>query len=205
MRSYFFDFDGTLALLNEDRFLNNYFRSLGDFLGMNPEELAKRITLIIREITINADGLRSNYERFMESFTKKFGGNAKEWEKTFKKFYESPHFKRLSNHFLPNNRVIMYMRERKKEGCKIVLATHPVFPRMVIAERLSWIGLKEEDFDLITSMEDFHYCKPDPRYFLEICSKISESPENCAMVGDDDKMDGTCEDVGIKFIRVSSL
>ena len=205
MRSYFFDFDGTLALLNEDRFLNNYFRSLGDFLGMNPEELAKRITLIIREITINADGLRSNYERFMESFTKKFGGNAKEWEKTFKKFYESPHFKRLSNHFLPNNRVIMYMRERKKEGCKIVLATHPVFPRMVIAERLSWIGLKVEDFDLITSMEDFHYCKPDPRYFLEICSKISESPENCVMVGDDDKMDGTCEDVGIKFIRVSSL
>jgi len=205
MRAYFFDFDGTLALLNEDRFFNDYFKSLGDFLGMNPEELAKRITLIIREITISADGFRNNYERFMESFTKKFGGNAEEWEKIFKKFYESSHFKRLSNHFLPNNRVIMYMRERRKEGYKIVLATNPVFPRVAIAERLSWIGLREEDFDLITSMEDFHYCKPDPRYFLEICSKISEKPENCVMVGDDDEMDGACEDVGIKFIKVSSL
>ena len=205
MRAYFFDFDGTLALLNEDRFFNDYFKSLGDFLGMDPEELAKRITLIIRGITINADGLRNNYERFMESFIKKFGGNAEEWEKIFKKFYESSHFKRLSNHFLPNNRVIMYMRERRKEGYKIVLATNPVFPRVAIAERLSWIGLREEDCDLITSMEDFHYCKPDPRYFLEICSKISEKPENCVMVGDDDEMDGACEDVGIKFIKVSSL
>jgi len=205
MRAYFFDFDGTLALLNEDRFFNDYFKSLGDFLGMNPEELAGRITLIIREITISADGFRNNYERFMESFTKKFEENTEEWEKIFKKFYESSHFKRLSNHFLPNNRVIMYMRERRKEGYKIVLATNPVFPRVAIAERLSWIGLREEDFDLITSMEDFHYCKPDPRYFLEICSKISEKPENCVMVGDDDEMDGACEDVGIKFIKVSSL
>lgn len=205
MPAYFFDFDGTLALLDEDKFLKDYFKSLGYFLKIDHEELAKRMIFIVREITINADGLKSNYERFMESFVKKFGGDAEEWEEIFKQFYESSHFKKLSNYLLPNTRVISYMRKKKEEGCKIVLATNPIFPKIAIVERLKWIGLKDEDFDLITSMEDFHYCKPDPRYFLEICSKISEKPENCIMIGDNDEMDGACEDVGIKFIKVSFL
>ncbi len=205
MKAYFFDFDGTLALLDESEFLIDYFKSLGDFLKMDPVKLSKEITSIIREITINADGFRSNYDRFMESFIRRFGGDTREWEKTFKKFYESSYFKRLSCHFLPNDKVITFLQERKGEGNKIVLATNPVFPKSAMIERLSWIGLKAEDFALITSMEDFHYCKPDPRYFLEVCSKISEKPENCVMIGDDDEMDGACEDVGIKFIKVSSL
>lgn len=205
MSAYFFDFDGTLALLDEEKFLKDYFKSLGYFLKIDHEELAKKMILIVEEITINADGLKSNYERFMEGFVKKFGGDAKEWEEIFKQFYESSHFKRLSNYLLPNTRVISYMQEKKEEGCKIVLATNPIFPKIAIVERLKWIGLKDKDFDLITSMEDFHYCKPDPRYFLEICSKISEKPENCIMIGDNDEMDGACEDVGIRFIKVSFL
>lgn len=67
---------------------------------------------------------------------------------------------------------------------------------------MNWIGLSEKDFHLITDMESFHFCKPDPRYYLEICEKIGVLPEDCVMYGDDEVNDGACEKTGMKFIKV---
>jgi DNA helicase-2/ATP-dependent DNA helicase PcrA len=48
----------------------------------------------------------------------------------------------------------------KTKGYQLVLATNPVFPRRAIEHRLQWAGLASHDFDLITSYENMHFCKP---------------------------------------------
>ena len=72
---------------------------------------------------------------------------------------------------------------------KVVLATNPVFPMAAQLERISWIGLEKSDFDLITSYENSNFCKPNPKYYLDICDKIGVAPENCLMIGNDESDD----------------
>jgi FMN phosphatase YigB (HAD superfamily) len=67
----------------------------------------------------------------------------------------------------------------------VVLATNPIFPLCAVHSRLQWAGLTPEDFDLITSYETSHYCKPDPRYYGEILEKLGLTPSRCLMIGND--------------------
>ena len=76
-----------------------------------------------------------------------------------------------------------------KDGKKVVLATNPVFPMAAQLERLSWAGLSESDFDLITSYENSHFCKPNPKYYFEVCKKIGVNPQNALMIGNDERED----------------
>ena len=57
------------------------------------------------------------------------------------------------------------------------------------ASRLSWVGLKPGDFDMVTSYETDRYCKPNPAYYSDICARIGFSPEECLMVGNDETED----------------
>ena len=72
---------------------------------------------------------------------------------------------------------------------KVILATNPIFPMVAQLARLSWVGLGEEDFDYITAYEDQYFCKPNPRYFEEICKKMEVDPTKCLMIGNDELED----------------
>ena len=87
----------------------------------------------------------------------------------------------------------------------MVLATNPVFPKVAVLERLSWSGMKPEEFVLITYMENSKYCKPDPRYFLEICEKLGTTPDQCMMVGNDEFYDASCRKVGMRYMEVEDF
>ena len=52
-------------------------------------------------------------------------------------------------------------------------------------QRLDWGGLSADDFDLITSIENMHFCKPHAEYYLEITRMIGCPPEQCLMAGND--------------------
>ena len=67
----------------------------------------------------------------------------------------------------------------KKDGLHLILATNPLFPRDGVETRLRWIGLSTADFELVTSYENMHYCKPNPKYFAEILEMTGKSAESC--------------------------
>ncbi|MCD6551002.1 HAD family hydrolase [Thermotoga sp.] len=199
MKFFLFDYDGTLA--EDNGFAREYFKNLTLFFKKRGIPLSPNLVLdCVEEITRNPDG-STNLERYMRCLERKTGRRAGEWKDLFMEFYESELFDSLRHAVKPVKKTIDLLEEKKKKG-KIVLATNPVFPRIAIVKRLNWIGLSEEDFHLITDMENFHFCKPDPRYYLEICEKIGTSPENCVMYGDDDLNDGACERTGMRFIKV---
>jgi FMN phosphatase YigB (HAD superfamily) len=199
MKAFLFDLDGTLLLSDEEIFYNRYFELVGQEFKdvVNPKALIDAIQEIIENMIFDG-GDENNYQRFMEKISQKFGKKALEFEKRFDVFY-SNNFRLLKPLTKPNDRLINHMRALS--GVK-VLATNPIFPEIAIKERMKWAGLDDDDFALVTFMENSHYLKPNPKYFLEICEKIKVDPQNCTMMGNDPKLDGACEKVGIKFVLV---
>jgi len=204
LKAVLFDFDETLAKVNEELFAKNYFKNLQEFfLTKGISANVQLIVSCIEHITVKADGKTDNYHRFMSCFATRAGKSADFWANLFLEFYESRFFEDLKRHFRINTRVKDILERSKRNGLTTVLASNPIFPSIAVEKRLQWIELSAGIFDLITTMEDFHYCKPDPRYYTEVCTKIVVNPEQCVMIGNDHKMDKACEKIGMKFIHVS--
>jgi FMN phosphatase YigB (HAD superfamily) len=73
-------------------------------------------------------------------------------------------------------------------------------------KRMSWAGIKKDQVNLITHMENMHFCKPRLEYYQEICQKINEKPENCLMVGDDPINDMVVKKIGMKtFLATDNI
>ena len=79
----------------------------------------------------------------------------------------------------------------RRKGLRLVLATNPVFPLRAVEHRLDWAGLNSAAFDLITTVDNMHFCKPQPEYYLEIAAMIGIPPEQCLMAGNDVEEDIT--------------
>jgi len=86
----------------------------------------------------------------------------------------------------------------KNKGYTIVVATNPLFPMEAILHRIKWAGLNPEDFKLITSYENMHFCKPQLKYYKEILNMIGKSPEEAMMVGNDLEEDMVSGQLGMK-------
>ena len=69
--------------------------------------------------------------------------------------------------------------------------------------RIKWAGLKPEDFEIITTFENFNYCKPNPNYYREVCAKMGVAPEECLMVGNDVLDDMVAEQLGMKVFLLT--
>ena len=74
---------------------------------------------------------------------------------------------------------------------------------MATYQRTQWAGLDIEDFELITTYEDSHACKPNPLYYKEILEKCNLQPEEVIMIGNDTKEDFAATLVGIPMILVT--
>jgi FMN phosphatase YigB (HAD superfamily) len=67
---------------------------------------------------------------------------------------------------------------------------------------MKWAGLLENDFEHVTIFETSCYCKPNPKYFIEICERIDIKPEDAIMIGNDMQQDMVASEVGLKTFLV---
>lgn len=204
---YLFDLDGTLTTLDDDTFTKTYFKLLLEYSRdtVDPKRLLATILAGVKNLEVEAGGPENNYQRFMRYFSNKMGDRSQRWyERFFDKFYETD-FDGLKAFIKPRERAVKALLELKKQGHKIVLATNPIFPYIAIEKRIRWVGLTPEIFDHITAMENSHFVKPLPGYYLEILEAVGVSPERCIMIGNDGVMDGACKNVGIAYINILEL
>ncbi|ACL70554.1 Haloacid dehalogenase domain protein hydrolase [Halothermothrix orenii H 168] len=169
-----------------------------EFLDLaSPEEFIK-ILMKSTEDMINNDGQKVNRVVFEESFFKLLEvNNPEEIMARFDKFYRE-RFPYLGEGLEVDNTSCKIIEMLKKKGYGLVLATNPVFPPEAIRERLSWSGLKADDFDFITHYNNMHYCKPNLKYYKEILKNIGATPSRCYMVGNDVEEDMVAGRLGIK-------
>ncbi len=204
MDTFLFDLDGTLLPMDQDKFVDIYFKGLAQkfaLIGNDPKILIATVWEGTKAM-INNDGTMSNCERFWNTAGKILGGDIDEYEKIFNDYYENE-FQMLKEVTQPNTTVKECIRVLKDKGYRIILATNPLFPKIATYSRIRWAGLKPEDFEWITTYENSSYCKPNVKYFEEILDNLSLIPEQCIMIGNDVSDDMSAEFIGMDTYLVT--
>lgn len=193
-----FDLDGTLLPMDQDLFTYTYFKELAVKLaplGFDPKALAGNIWAGVAAMVKN-DGSVTNEEAFWVEFSHIYGENVRNHIPVFEEFYANEFQKAKSVcGFSPESKEIV--EKIKKAGYNVVLATNPIFPAIATQSRIRWAGLEPEDFLHYTTYENSSFCKPNPKYYEEILSKLGLDPKECLMVGNDVTEDGAAKALGM--------
>ncbi len=184
------DLDGTLIDIDQDEFLKAYLKEVGIRFAdvCPPEDFVAEIWRATETMMENQDPDLTNEQVFRQSFFPRIGRQPEELMPRFDQFYQI-HFPALQRFARPNPGARPVIETCLERGLPVVIATNPVFPRQAIMERLRWAGVDDLPYNLVTTYEIMHFCKPHPGYFTEIASRLGADPSRCLMVGDDLDLD----------------
>ena len=202
-----FDLDGTLLPMDQEAFMKAYMGTMAQKLaphGYAPEKLAPVVWNGVKAMVTN-NGTRTNEEAFWETFCAVFGEKAREDAPIFEEYYQNE-FQTVQNSCGYDARAKQIVTRLQEKGYRVVLATNPLFPSVATESRIKWAGLEPGDFELFTTYEHYHYCKPNPNYYFEILEKLGVAPEDCMMIGNDVTEDMMTKDLGMQvFLLTGSL
>ena len=181
-----FDLDGTLLPMDLDQFTEGYFHLLAQTAapyGYREETLVPALWKGVGAMGKN-QGNRSNCEAFWETFAQVLGPQVYDHIPIFDAFYATE-FQKARSFTGPNPRASQAVALARRKAERVILATNPLFPPAGVRIRLSWVGLRPEDFDWVTDYENSSACKPNPAYYWEILNRMHLEPSCCLMVGND--------------------
>ena len=204
IKAIFFDLDGTLLPMDQERFVQAYLQGLADKmepLGYEPKTLKMAVWAGTVAMVKN-DGSRTNEEVFWDSFCAATGRNARADEDVIQDFYRNE-FQNVRNvcGFAPEAAQVIDLVKQK--GFRPVLATNPLFPRLATESRIRWAGMEPEDFVHYTTYENASFCKPNPAYYQQILDTLGLAPQECVMVGNDAAEDGAAEKLGMQVFYLT--
>lgn len=199
-----FDLDGTLLPMDQDVFVKQYFGLLAQKLaphGYEPKRLIDAIWAGTAAMVKNPGGM-TNEEAFWKRFAQDFGAQARQDEPLFEEFYHQEFQQvRAVCGFAPE--AARVVRKAKEKGLRVALATNPIFPAVATRSRIRWAGLQPEDFELYTTYENSTHSKPNPDYYLDICTRLDVKPEQCLMVGNDIGEDMIARKLGMQVFLLT--
>jgi FMN phosphatase YigB (HAD superfamily) len=74
-------------------------------------------------------------------------------------------------------------------GCRLAIATDPLFYRTAVEERIRWAGFDPAQFAMISSADEFHFTKAHPAYYAEMLGRLGWPDGPVLMVGNDIQRD----------------
>ena len=194
-----FDLDGTLLPMDFDTFMKGYLgllvKTLAPF-GYDKDRLVGDLWKGVGAMARN-DGSMPNRTRFWETFAQgfpeKFVGATSEESEALLKRQDDLFLSFYANEFDGARAYTSPAPEAAREAVasarrradRVILATNPFFPAVAIERRLSWVGLRPDDFDYVTTYETSSFCKPNPLYYREVLARFDLEPAGCLMVGND--------------------
>ncbi len=199
-----FDLDGTLLPMDQNTFIKAYFGGLARRLAPHGYESQKLIDAIWQGTAamVKNNGETFNEDRFWQGFEAAYGKPARQDEELFAAFYREDFDKvRSSCGYTPAAREVI--DTVKACGLRTALATNPIFPSMATERRIAWAGLSPSDFELYTTYENAHFCKPNPDYYREVMQALDVCPEECLMVGNDVAEDMVAATLGCRVFLLT--
>ncbi len=194
-----FDLDGTLLPMDQSAFVKAYFGGIGKKaapLGYDPAQFTK-VVWTGTSCMLHNNGSATNEQVFWKYFAEAYGEEALKDTALFNDFYLNE-FQGIKEICGFNPQVPRVIKELKGMGLRLALATNPVFPKIATESRTRWAGLEPSDFELITTYENSHYCKPCAEYYQEVLNALGVSANECVMVGNDVSDDMPANRLGIK-------
>ncbi|MBM4444685.1 MAG: HAD family hydrolase [Chloroflexi bacterium] len=203
LRAVLFDLDNTLIHYSEREFFERYVVGvMGHFADIMPGNMFIDKLLRGTQSLLRNNGEMSNADRFLETFCADHGALRGEIWARFMKFYDTE-YERLRSLATVSPEVRDVFLRLRQNDVKLVIASNPIWPLAAQSARLTWAGLGDLRFDLITHIENTTYCKPNLEYYQEICGMIKETPEACLMVGNDPVNDMIVARIGMKTYLVT--
>ena len=204
LKAVFFDLDGTLLPMDQDAFVEGYFKLLARKMapyGYEPEALVRNVWAGTAAMVKN-DGSCRNEEAFWRCFLRACGEQARAHIPVFESFYANEFQQaRALCGFTPS--AAETVRLVKALGLRAILATNPLFPAVATESRVRWAGLEPEDFAYITTYENSTTCKPNPAYYRELLDCCGLRAQDCLMVGNDTAEDMIAETIGIRVFLLT--
>lgn len=200
------DLDGTLLPVDLSFFFERYLNALTPHFKdwADAPAFIRHLMASTMKMVENNDEKLTNETVFWTDFPTRMEQPREALEPIFNNFYQQE-FPLLRQHIAETTKAKELLEKALDLGLEIILATNPIFPEFVIRERLRWIGCEDLPFKWITSLENMHYCKPNPRYFQEIADQLGISPSECLMVGNDMEEDLPASTVGMKTYLVTDF
>jgi len=185
-----FDLDDTLLDTNMDAFLPAYFRAFSKHLAdhVDPQVMMSAMLASINLIYKSQDPGRTLLEVFDENYYQQTGASKEGLLHTVRDFYENV-FPELNVHTRQRPEAVPLVAWAFERGYRIAIATDPLFPREATAHRLRWAGFDPERFELISTIEDFHFSKTYPAYYAEVLGRMGWPEGPILMVGNDVERD----------------
>jgi len=186
LQAVLFDLDGTLLQMDAEEFVREYLKEISAATAalVEPEYFARALLASTNVMIRSRMQKKTNADVFWLDFRRRIGEATDDIKPLLDDFYAN-RFKNLSRVAKANDKAYQAVQKSLDLGLRIVLATNPVFPESAIRDRMDWAGVGEFPWDLVTSYENMHYCKPHPEYYLEIASRLKVRPQNCLMVGNE--------------------
>ncbi|WAH36568.1 HAD family hydrolase [Alicyclobacillus dauci] len=199
-----FDLDGTLLPFDVHPFMQGYFERLVPTLVDHYEPTAVTAWILdaTQKVVENESPQLTNMEKFRRAL---FGGNVDDESRVwpiFEQFYRTT-FEELRHLTHPTKIAREICRTATAKGYRVVLATNPIFPDIATNARMRWAEIDDVAFELVTTMENSHFCKPNPKYYLEVAEKVGAAPSECMMFGNDVQEDGAAGYVGMHTFLVT--
>ncbi len=206
LKAILFDLDGTLLPMDQDEFTQEYLNLLSEKFspyGYEPKKLIETVWMGTAAMIRN-DGKQSNEAVFWEKFSEVYGKEKTEQDRPLFDDFYAKDFEKAKDFCGYHDKAADTVRKAKQLGYRVVLATNPIFPKVATESRIRWVGLEPSDFELITTYENTGYCKPNPKYYLDIADRLGIQPEECMMVGNDVSEDMIAETVGMKVFLLTN-
>lgn len=198
-----FDLDGTLLDLDMDKFLPIYFNALTPRFNhlIKPEEIISQLLASTEVMIMNKDPKLTNQDAFMQEFLARIKIPLTDFSAILGDFYSND-FGKLGYNARQKPLAREVLKCAFSKGLKVVIATNPVFPSEAILHRLKWANIADFPYELVTTYENMHFCKPHLEYYEEILARLGQKPEECLMIGNDVQEDLPARALGIKTFLV---
>lgn len=199
-----FDLDGTLLQNDMSQFMPRYLQALSSRVSsfMPPKEFVQVLLAATERMVSEADPAATNQQTFEAAFHELSGRSLDEMRPTIEDFYARD-FGKLATCTRPEPAARAVVEAVLAAGRLAVVATHPLFPRAAILQRMAWAGVEDLPFALVTSYENMHYAKPRREYYEEIATMIGTPAARCLMIGDDLSLDQPSVQAGMRFYHVT--
>jgi FMN phosphatase YigB (HAD superfamily) len=180
------DLDDTLLNTNMDSFIPAYFQALAKELAPHiaPDLMLRALMSGTKQMMESEDFSQTLEQVFNAVFYPQINSPYEKTATAIENFYDCI-FPTLGVVTSPKPGAKPFIDWAFSQGFRIAIATDPLFPRKATYHRLRWAGFEPEQFELVSSFENFHFSKTHPAYYAEILGRMGCPDGPVLMVGND--------------------